>query len=327
MPMTRPRVSVIIPTYNHGRYVGEAVRSALAQTYQRIEVIVIDDCSQDNTQEILARIDDPRLRVFRPNHRGIIAAVRNFGIQQAMGDVFAFLDADDVWLPDKLECQLPHLENGVSIVATDFIPFGDMDSCTKLIRFGRREDHRDLRYSDLALENCLATSTVIIRRDAFEKAGGFDESPDFMLIEDWELWLRMTADSKARILNKLLAKYRIILNKGRDRRNIARRALRVLEKHRELGLLSSERFKTALAHRYVHLGGACLEANDLDGLTYYRYALLHAGTTQARLRALAGLIMFCIPGRLRENAMRWLQPRRYGKSQGVALSRGGLEAR
>lgn len=296
-------VSVIVPTYNHADFICEAVRSALNQTYDNIEVIVIDNFSQDNTLELLSGVIDPRLRVFQFDNRGVIAAGRNYGIQQSVGDVLAFLDADDIWLSDKLETQLPYLSQDVSCVGTDFIPFGDTDSCPKLVSFVRSENYRDLRYRDLILENSLATSTVILRRSDFERAGRFDEAPEFRLIEDWELWLRMTSTRKARILRRPLTKYRVVLNKGRDRRDTAIRGLRVIEKHRNLGLISPALLLTANAHRYVYIGSACLDVNDYAGVGYFRRGLLRAGTAHARFRAFAGLILFCMPRKIRHLAL------------------------
>jgi len=98
-------VSVIIPTYNYGRFVSEAIRSVQAQSYPELEIIVIDDGSEDNTREVLASIEDSRLRVFHKANEGVSVA-RNTGIEMSNGEFMAFLDADDVWRPDKLELQL-----------------------------------------------------------------------------------------------------------------------------------------------------------------------------------------------------------------------------
>src|SRR6185369_12072747 len=108
MPTDPHLVSVIIPAFNHGPFVADAIFSALGQTHKRIEVIVVDNASSDNTAEVLAAIKDPRVRSFKFSRHNI-GAVRNFGAQQSLGEVLAFLDADDRWMPDKLERQLPHL--------------------------------------------------------------------------------------------------------------------------------------------------------------------------------------------------------------------------
>lgn len=103
------RTSVIIPTYNYGRFLREAIESVQRQTVQDLEIIVVDDGSTDDTQDVLRAIDEPRLRVFRTENRGI-SATRNEGLRHARGSFIGFLDADDRWRPNKLEMQLGMME-------------------------------------------------------------------------------------------------------------------------------------------------------------------------------------------------------------------------
>ena len=105
----RPLVSVIMPTYNQAAFIGEAIQSVLAQTYSDLELIVIDNYSSDSTRDVVASLRDARVRYFQFANQGVIAAGGNFGVRQARGEVLAFLDSDDAWLPNKLEAQLPHL--------------------------------------------------------------------------------------------------------------------------------------------------------------------------------------------------------------------------
>lgn len=112
----RPLVSVIIPTYNCAAFVEESIRSVLDQSYRRLECIVIDDGSTDDTPAVLAAIDDPRLVVIRTENRGISAA-RNTALDHARGDYIAFQDADDRWCPGKLERQVAIMEAESDVVA------------------------------------------------------------------------------------------------------------------------------------------------------------------------------------------------------------------
>src|SRR5690242_14976762 len=105
----QPSVSVIIPTYNRARFVGEAVASALAQTLPPLEVIVVDDGSTDDTADVVARLNDPRVVYLRQENAGP-ATARNTGVEAARGDLIALLDSDDRWLPRKLELQVPLFE-------------------------------------------------------------------------------------------------------------------------------------------------------------------------------------------------------------------------
>ncbi|HEX3110532.1 MAG TPA: glycosyltransferase family A protein, partial [Thermoanaerobaculia bacterium] len=107
-------VSVVIPSYNYARYLGEAIDSALGQTLPPLEVIVVDDGSTDDTPAVLAAYGD-RIRVLRQKNAGV-AVARNSGIAAARGECVAFLDADDVWLPRKLELQIPLFTDSVGLV-------------------------------------------------------------------------------------------------------------------------------------------------------------------------------------------------------------------
>lgn len=300
----RPLVSVVIPNYNYGEFVGSAVRSALAQTYSNLEVIVVDNFSTDNSLQVLSGIQDPRLRVFQFNNRGIIAAGRNFGAKQASGEVLAFLDSDDLWLPNKLELQVPHLSGEIRCVASDFIPIGDTGYGAKLIRFPEHEQYRDVSYHQLAEANFMAASSVLMARSTFADLGGFDESENLCFVEDWDLWLRAIGNQKGRILRQPLLYYRIAINKGRDLREASRRALGVLEKHSKLGLLDVKHKRTAFANCYVAMGRACLAANDPKGMLFFSYAILHSGTLRRRMRSAAGIALFLLPRNLRERVLR-----------------------
>jgi glycosyltransferase involved in cell wall biosynthesis len=119
-------ISVVIPTYNYGRFIQEAIDSVLVQTFDDLEIVVVDDGSTDNTLEIVAAIQDPRIRVVRTPHLGISAA-RNEGLAQIQGEFIAFLDADDRWRPDKLERQIRIMdaEPDLGAVFTNFVRFDE----------------------------------------------------------------------------------------------------------------------------------------------------------------------------------------------------------
>ncbi|MEO5589178.1 MAG: glycosyltransferase family A protein [Gemmatimonadaceae bacterium] len=124
--VTQPQATVIITTYNYARFVGEAVASVVAQTFDDIQILVIDDGSTDDTPAVLAAIDDPRLEVVRTLNQGI-GASRNEGLSRVKGEFVAFLDADDRWLPDKLQRQVAVMRSEPGVVAcfTNFVRFND----------------------------------------------------------------------------------------------------------------------------------------------------------------------------------------------------------
>ncbi len=196
----RALVSIVIPTYNRWPMVGEAVDSVLAQTASRYELIVVDDGSTDDTP---CRLRDygARLTVLTQNRRGV-AAARNRGVRHALGSYLAFLDSDDLWHPLKLQRQLDFMEQNpeVEICQTDEIWIRNG------VRVNPRNKHRkpsgDIFRASLDL--CLVSpSAVMMRRELFERTGGFDES--LPVCEDYDLWLRIARDTEVPLIPEALA--------------------------------------------------------------------------------------------------------------------------
>lgn len=114
-------VSVIMPSWNTGRFIGESIRSVLNQTYGNWELIIVDDCSTDNTDEVVASFQDDRIRYFHNEHNSGAALTRNRALREARGEWIAFLDSDDLWTPEKLEYQLRFMEeHGYSLSYTEY---------------------------------------------------------------------------------------------------------------------------------------------------------------------------------------------------------------
>jgi glycosyltransferase involved in cell wall biosynthesis len=182
-----PLVTVIIPTFNRGWILQEAIDSVLAQDYVNLELIVVDDGSTDNTAEILSGYRD-RLTVLAQDNQGVSAA-RNRGIQAAAGELIAFLDSDDLWLPQKLSHQVEFFNDrrDALICQTQEI----------WIRNGRRVNPK-IRHQkpsgmifERSLELCLVSpSAVMIRPGLFDRVGLFDEN--LPACEDYDLWLRVS---------------------------------------------------------------------------------------------------------------------------------------
>ena len=192
-------VSVIIPTFNRWPMVGEAVESVLAQAAAGHELIVVDDGSTDETRRRL-RDYGPRLTVLTQRRRGV-AAARNAGVRHAVGRYLAFLDSDDLWRPGKLERQLDFMESNprAKICQTDEIWIRNG------VRVNPRHKHRKPS-GDIfraSLELCLVSpSAVMMRRELFERVGGFDES--LPVCEDYDLWLRISKDTEIPLIPEAL---------------------------------------------------------------------------------------------------------------------------
>lgn len=203
------RVSTLIPVYNGELFIREAVDSALAQTHQDHEVIVIDDGSTDSTPAILENYGE-KIKVLRQENGGHVNA-RNNGAKIATGDWIAFLDADDAWASEKLEKQLNLVDESIGLVYTDRQNFGETDRVK-----GRGSDSYKLWEGDLFEPlllhgNFVTVASVMIRRDWYDRLNGFDEV--LRVVEDWDMWLRFSAaGGLAKVAREPLTFYRWHLN-------------------------------------------------------------------------------------------------------------------
>jgi len=196
-------VSAIIPVYNGAEYVGAAVESALAQRGVSLEVIVIDDGSTDETPRILERFGSA-IRVVRGEHAGHVHA-RNHAARLAAGEWLAFLDADDEWLPTKLQRQLAAAVDAGMV-------YTERENLDATARIARHQSESQILYEGrifdhLILGNFITVSSVILRKDWFHRLGGFDPEP--YGCEDWDLWLRYSAaGGTIRAVRAPLTRYR-----------------------------------------------------------------------------------------------------------------------
>ncbi len=186
--MADPLVSIVIPTYNRALLGPDSVRSALSQSYPRCEVIVADDGSTDDTVARLEREFGAAIRIVRQQHAGP-AVARNAGIHASTGELVAFLDSDDIWMPEKLERCVPALlarpEIGVAYTA---LRIRELDSGRAYLQPQYTLSGPIAR--ELFLEcKGVNTSTLLARRSCLEKVGGFDE--EFFRVQDWDLMLRL----------------------------------------------------------------------------------------------------------------------------------------
>lgn len=190
-------VSVIIPTYNRADLIAQAIDSVLAQAYPKLEIIVADDGSTDNTAAVVAAYGE-RVRYLTLPHRGLPAATRNAGIRASTGDLLAFLDSDDLFLPNKLAVQAAALvqapaagltySNGIYFRTTSSEPVGRV--------LDGLPTPSGWVFGTLLVSNFLAPPIVLVRRSALDAVGLFNESPEFFAVEDFDLWLRLASQTQ-----------------------------------------------------------------------------------------------------------------------------------
>jgi glycosyltransferase involved in cell wall biosynthesis len=206
-PDGAPLVSVIVPTYNRAAVLGRAIESVLAQTMRDLELLVVDDASSDETQALLARCGDPRLRVLRQAQNGGVARARNAGAAAARGRFLAFLDSDDCWAPEKLARQLAVFAVGPPGLGLVFTGIESHDAQGAREQARPEPSARGFVFPAMLRRNVVlgGGSNALLRRECFEIAGGFD--PRLPACEDYDLWLRVSRFFLVDFLPEPLARY------------------------------------------------------------------------------------------------------------------------
>ena len=193
MSVNGPLISIVIPTYNHANFLKAAIESVIAQTYQNWQVIIVNNFSDDNTIQIVDGFNDDRIKLINFRNNGVIAASRNEGIRNSVGEYVAFLDSDDVWKPEKLARCVEELNAGNDIVCHGELWTG-RGKKSRVVMYGplSRATYSKLLYHG----NCISTSATVVRRSILVRLGGFDERPEFITAEDYDLWMRIAEVTK-----------------------------------------------------------------------------------------------------------------------------------
>lgn len=206
-----PLVSVVIPTFNHAHFLLHALRSVLDQTYTNWEAIVVDNHSQDNTDEVVNSFADPRISLLKIHNQGVIAASRNMGIRAAQGEWIAFLDSDDLWYPEKLEVVVKHTQSTsfTDVCSTDEVMVNKVTGARQILEYG---PYCQNFYQSLLIEgNRLSPSATLVRRDfLIEHAILFREQDEFVTAEDYDFWMLLArASAKFTFINSIQGEYTI----------------------------------------------------------------------------------------------------------------------
>ena len=246
-----PKISVIIPVYNGENTIRLTIESVLKQTYSEFELIVINDGSQDSTLEIISKINDSRVKIFSFKNAGGNVS-RNRGLNYAVGDFVSFLDADDIWVPEKLASQLQTLQQNtdckVAYSWTDYI-----DAQGNFLVSGTHFTANGNVYQQLLLNNFLENgSNPLICREAINLIGGFDESLN--AAQDWDMWLRLADKFNFVCVPSVQILYRVSPNSVSS--HLARQekaCLQVLEKAYKARPFDKPIWHRSLANIYKYL--------------------------------------------------------------------------
>jgi glycosyltransferase involved in cell wall biosynthesis len=284
-------VSVIIPTHNLAASVGKAIESALAQTHTDLEIVVVDDGSTDDTEKVVSHYRT-RILYLKQERRGV-AAARNRGIRISRGEYIAFLDADDLWLPEKLEEQVPYLDQNpeTSLVCSDWSLISDQGSVEPSVLANRNHIGTGYVFRQIVKSSFILTSTVVARRSCLEEAGLFDES--FPTAEDLDLWLKISHSHNIALVRKPL-----VIKRSRpdglsaDPRLAATFRIKLFQKALtslpDLSFSNRRLIRSILSRNYFDLGYIdFVEAFQKEARKNFLCSLRHDWTNGRALRCLA----------------------------------------
>ncbi len=329
---TPPVVSVLITARDNQRHVGATLASALGQTLQEIEVLVVDDGSLDATADIVSSTDDPRVRLTRHDESAGISTRRNELVDKARGKYVAPLDADDVWLPDRLATHVRVLESRRDLVAvgSDALAVDDTVGVGSYFRLPR---------SDAAIRwVCLFTSPLLhsastIRTAAFRDGVRYD--PAFPLAQDYDLWTKLLRHGRAENLSVPLTLYRVHSAQATQRRDAERRAEQEEIGRRAIQDLGACRGLTPDRARLAwHLGADVVVAADEieEAVAAYRelldrFAIVHSRTAGFReVRRVAATTLLRRSGRAVDAAAWTLRRAAFAIDPSVVLSAAAIRA-
>ena len=268
MAREEPTVSVIIPTYNRAEFLGHAIRSVLSQTYRDLELIVVDDGSSDNTQEIVSSFDDPRIHYIRHSENRGTPIALNIGTQAASGKYIATLGDDDEWSPNLLAREVPVMEESeqIGVVFSSYWRF-NLDKTKKFLFPGVTMPETRGRFHKGTLKECpISHSGALVRRDLLCAVGGYDER--LRKAQDTDLWIRLSKLCDFAFVDEPLVSICPVRYKGFDRQAAIQRvdSLEIfLQKHWH----DFSQSRPTLARRLSQLGYLHLRVGNMrEGRSY-----------------------------------------------------------
>ncbi len=280
----QPLVSVIIPAYNAGSFIPQTLDSVLSQTYKNIEVIVVDDGSQDQTPQLVQSIAerDDRVLLFRQTNKGV-AAARNSAIERSRGEYIAPIDADDIWHPQKIEKQVQCVLQGVPSVGLVYSWWINVDEEGSIIYSAPKWRVEGEVYEELISLNFVGNASVpLIRRACIEHVGGYNSrlrERGGQGCEDWDLSLRIAEHYQLRVVPAYLVAYRSTKsNMARNYTTMTRSHELMIEdiKQRRPDILDKI-YQQSKSHFYLYLAGVNYKDGNYRGALHWLYEAWRSG--------------------------------------------------
>lgn len=266
-----PRVSVVIPTYNRAHLIHRAIKSVLDQTYKDLEIIIVDDGSKDNTEDIVKNFKNNKIRYIKHKKNKGASAARNTGVKASRGEYIAFQDSDDEWFPDKLEKQIKAFNTSSPGVGVVYSGFYKVEGDKKIYvpnddRFTYKEGNI---HGELLKGNFVGTPAVLIKKECFEKVKYFDEY--IPALEDWELWIEISKHYHFKYIDEpLLNSYSTPNSVNLNQKNMLKAREIILKNH----LNDFNKNKKVLSEHYFYIAVELCSNDDFkDGRDYLIKAL------------------------------------------------------
>lgn len=293
MNSAQPLVSVVIPSNNHAHLIGRALTSVLVQEWPNLEVIVVDNHSSDNTDEVVSSFADARIQMLKVHNGGVIAISRNVGIRAAQGEWVAFLDSDDWWSPNKLVRCASHFDEA------DLIYHRLRIVTSERRRFWARhisswQVKKPVLKHMLVRGNPIATSSVLVRRSLLDQVGGFDERKEIVAAEDFDMWLRIAALTDRFCFVRANLGYYLFSMQSASRKDMSLpiRAVHAAHAHH----LSAQAYECMDAHAAYAAGRYAWSQGDLERARAELRKSLLWGRVEMRLKSLFMLIFSRLNG-------------------------------
>jgi len=263
--MQMKKISVIIPTYNRAQLIERALQSVLDQEYPDLEVIVVDDCSTDNTEDVVNSINDPRIKFIKHTHNKGANAARNTGIRAASGKYIAFQDSDDEWMPGKLAKQVDAFEGAPEDIGVVYTAFWRIEKGEKTYTPAKDVLTTDgYLLKELLKRNFITTQSILVKKECLEAVGLFDES--MPRLQDWELLLRIAEHYRFHFIDEALVNlYHTSDSITSDQKALTKALLLLLEKHYS----AFARYPAILANFYCYLGQQFFLSDDMSKSLHY----------------------------------------------------------
>jgi glycosyltransferase involved in cell wall biosynthesis len=270
MRLTHPKVSIIMPCFRMGAFVSKALGSVKGQTYTNWELIAIDDCGpEDGTSEAVSAFasdcENGRINLIRHETNRGVGAARNTGLNLATGELVAFLDPDDYWMPDYLQVNIFRFatDPAVDLLASPVILFSDEANSPnqQLLGISQFESHHFPQC--LAIGNPIQPSATVVRTSILRSAGGFTTSEKLQHVEDWDLWIRLVKSGAAfEFLSRPLAYYRRHAGSAMsDESRVNRLISNLIDEHRAWFDVNQLRFLKTLSYEVNGLRQHSLSLN------------------------------------------------------------------